>query len=199
VHPLVTFAIQIAVVIPAVGNSIALARAVARIGVRPRRLVATGDAFTVPANRRVRLHAIANPAAMTLLGIVALTTSDIRHRADTVQTAAFFTWWFIVVLGVAMTSFLAWAYRRPPMALTPSGVRLAMRTIPWPRLEASVPRSVPTPMPRRNASFPNLDADPAFVAAAIDHYRRNRAARAAIGQPGEYERLETALAAPESS
>lgn len=192
-NPDLTFAIQTAIVVPVVVTSIALVRATARRGLRPRRLVPTAGAFTVPANRRIRLLQIANPAAAVVYAVGAIVTSHIRDRADTFQTAALVMWCFVVVLSLAAEAYLVWAYGRPPIALTPAGVRLKLRTVTWDSLDVSMPRSIPTSPPRKNASFPELDADPAFIAAAINYYRRNSAARTAIGQPGEYERLQAVL------
>jgi RsiW-degrading membrane proteinase PrsW (M82 family) len=160
---------------------------------RPQRLIPAADAFTVPANRRLRLLQMANPAFAVLFAVVVIWTSDIRERANTIQTTALLLWQVVIVVGLVMVAYLVLVYRRPPIALTSAGVRLKLRTISWDSLDASMPRSIPTSPARKNRSFSELNADPAFVAAVINYYRQNSAARAAIGQPGEYERVQAAL------
>jgi hypothetical protein len=190
VHPDLKFAIQVAplVLIAATG---AMIWANARPRRRPRRLVTAAGAFTVPANRRFRLLQIANPAAWALYAVGAIVTSDSRYHI--IQTITFVIWSLFLLLALGVEVVLVWVYRRPPITLTPAGVRLKLRTFSWDSLDISIPWSIPTwPLPGYT-SFPELDADPAFIAAAIYYYRRNPAARAAIGQPDEHERLLTAL------
>jgi hypothetical protein len=65
----------------------------------------------------------------------------------------------------------------------------------WERLEAMrlLPRRLPSAR-SHGRRFDDMDADPQFVAAAIEYYRRHPAARSMIGQPDEYQRLSQAIA-----
>jgi hypothetical protein len=193
VDPTLKFAIQLALMVLIVATAIALVWAVARPGRRPRRLVPADGAFTVPANRRFRLLQIANLAAYALWPVVLIPTSGIRELPNIFQTAVFVGLSFPLVVILGLEAFLVWAYRRPPITLTPAGVRLKLRTFSWDRLNVSMPPSIPSSPLATNKSFPELGADPAFIAAAIDYYRRNPGARAAIGQTAEHDRLQAAL------
>jgi hypothetical protein len=193
VNPALKFAIQIALWVLLVATSIALVWANARPGLRPRRLVPADGAFTVPANRRFRLVQIAGIAAYALWAVGSIVTSDIRELPGILQPASFVGSSFVIALILGLETFLVWAYRRPPITLTPAGLRLKLRTLSWDSLNVSMPWSIPASPLAKNKSFPELDADPAFIAAAIDYYRRNPGARAAIGQPDEHQRLQAAL------
>jgi hypothetical protein len=192
VQPALKFAIEIAVLVLFVVTAIALVWVNARPGRRPRRLVLADGAFTVPANRRVRLLQIANLAVYVLWAGVII-APNIHDVPDMFQTAVFVGLSFPLVVILGLEVFLVWAYRRPPITLTPAGVRLKLRTFSWDRLNVSMPWSIPTSPLATNKSFPELDADPAFIAAAIDYYCRNPGARAAIGQTDEHDRLQAAL------
>lgn len=101
-------------------------------------------------------------------------------------------------LGAAVVLFM-WR-RRPPLALTPRGVQSFLRTATREQLEAkpSLPRRLPSARSGRRR-FEDMGADPQFVAAAIEYYRRHPAARPMIGQPDEYQRLSGAIAATDTT
>jgi len=120
-----------------------------------------------------------------------------RHRdVRTLQLIARVSNGIVAVLCLATATVLIVGWRRPPLALTPRGVQSFLGTVTWERIDAmpSLPRRYPSAH-SRGARFAEMDADPQFVAAAIEYYRRHPDARAMIGHADEYDRLSQAIAA----
>jgi hypothetical protein len=147
----------------------------------------------VPANRRLRFLIVAQLTALALYEVGGIVTSDVRELANSLHAVALVAWSFALVLTRGIEVFVVWTYRRLPIALTPTGVRLKLRTFTWHSLNVSMPRSIPTSPLAKKTSFPELVADPLFIAAAIDCYCRSPAARVATGRSDEHDRLQAAL------
>ena len=132
---------------------------------------------------------------MTICSAIAL-DAGAEPDVHTLQLIARVSNAIVAVLCLATAAVLIVGWRRPPLALTPRGVQSFLGTITWERVDAmsSLPRRYPSAH-ARGARFAELDADPQFVAAAIEYYRGRPSARAMIGHPDEYERLSQAIAA----
>jgi hypothetical protein len=166
-------------------------------GRRPRRLtIVPPHAFVAPVVQRIRRLQIAQLLlTTTICGAVALDASaepDARTlnlivRASNAIAAA-------VCLVAAVVHIVGW--RRAPFALTPNGLQSFLSRVTWEQLDAMprLPRRYPS-VGSRGLRFAVLDADPQFVGAAIEYYRRHPDARPMIGRPREYERLSQAIAA----
>ncbi len=164
---------------------------------RPQRLtIVPSHAFVVPAVRRIRRLQIGQSLLATMItGAIAL-DAGAEPDVHTLNLIARVSNAIAAVLCLAMAIVLIIGWRRPPLTLTPRGVQSFLGTITWERLEAmpSLPRRFPSAH-SRGARFAELDADPRFVAAVIEYYRRHPGARAMIGHTDEYERLSQAIAA----
>lgn len=161
---------------------------------RPRRLIATGEAFLVPARKRVRLLQVAQPSAF-VVPLIAGTVNGLRQTGNPAQSPiAVATAWtsgtaLVVVLVVLAISAFRW--NSPPLTITSVGVRGVGRARSWDQL--AVPgryRWLPA-ADRQPAGFTfvDWDADPRYVGWLIAYYQAHPERRSVIGEAAELDRL----------
>ena len=195
--------LQMLCIVGAIAAAVSLLVEAARGRVRPARLLPDGSsAFTAPWVPGVMLRQV---LLLTLGGAnsALMVWSTIGGDGGAAQATAMTLCWLAVAVCAVATARMVFIWQfGSAIALTTAGVRVGgWRLYRWKALAEAPTLPFWLPLagsPPGRGSISAMDADPRFVYAAIDYYRRHPDRWEAIGRLDEYMRLEDDLGGRDS-